>query len=191
MIEGGYYHVFNRGNNGDIIFYEEENYDYFLKKFRQYLDPFVDVFSYCLMNNHFHFLIRIKENEKLQYQNLTKQLALTPIEKAFRDFFISYAKSINKKYHRTGSLFQYKFKRKQIEDEIYLKNLIRYIHLNPVEAGICSVASDYNFSSFNAITKNDCEWLGSKEIIEMFEDINNFKAFHLMENTNFELDFQT
>jgi putative transposase len=57
--EGNYYHLYNRGNNRENIFFEEENYMYFLKQFKNYLLPHIDVFAYCLMPNHFHFFIRI------------------------------------------------------------------------------------------------------------------------------------
>jgi hypothetical protein len=59
--EGKYYHVFNRGNNGDTIFYKPENYKFFLRRMEEYLMPFIEVYAYCLMPNHFHLLIRVKE----------------------------------------------------------------------------------------------------------------------------------
>ena len=133
MEQGHFYHIYNRGINKLPIFFEERNYYFFLKKFEFYLLKYVDIYSYCLLPNHFHYLIRIKENEfneKLSH-GLKK---LTPTEKAFKDFFISYAKSINCEYHRTGALFQYKFKRKLITNHNYLTGIIAYIHLNPVRA---------------------------------------------------------
>ena len=61
MEQGSFYHIYNRGNNKQDIFFEEKNYDLFLKNFDKYLSSFVDVYAYCLMPNHFHFLIKIKE----------------------------------------------------------------------------------------------------------------------------------
>ena len=61
MEPGNFYHIYNRGNNKENIFFEEKNYYYFLKKFDEYLSAFSDVYAYCLMPNHFHFLIKIKE----------------------------------------------------------------------------------------------------------------------------------
>jgi putative transposase len=127
MDQGSFYHIYNRGNNKENIFFEEKNYQYFLKLFDKYLSPYVDVYAYCLMPNHFHFLIRIKEMNIKQTSEvfktsevLTKEITevggskkLTPLEKAFKDFFISYAKSINKAMNRTGSLFQSKFKKRK------------------------------------------------------------------------------
>ncbi len=130
------------------------------------------------MKTHFLFLLRIKEQPTDTLANILKKPLLTPIEKAFRDFFISYAKSINKKYHRTGSLFQYKFKRKQITEEKHLINLIRYIHLNPIDAGFCNNLLDYPHCSYITILNKDSSWIKTNEVIELFDNINNFKMFH-------------
>ncbi len=107
MEPGQFYHIYNRGNNREIIFKEEKNYYYFMTNFNKYVNNIVDTFSYCLMPNHFHFLVRIKDIEN----NKTKG-GLTFIDKCFRDFFITYAKAINNNYNRTGALFQQKFKKK-------------------------------------------------------------------------------
>ena len=123
MYEGTFYHIYNRGVNKGLIFLESRNYDYFLRKLDSYTFDFVDIYSYCLMPNHFHLLARVKEKKHLNSEGGFQQadsIKLTPIEKAFRDFFISYAKTINKEYDRTGALFQFKYKRKPIRDEIHL-----------------------------------------------------------------------
>jgi len=105
MKTGQFYHVYNRGNNRERIFKEEKNYVYFLKRFQDYLSEWVDVYAYCLMPNHFHLLVKIPD-----FPEITT--GLTPAEKAFKNFFTSYAKSINKGYGRTGSLFQSNYKKK-------------------------------------------------------------------------------
>ncbi len=113
-----YYHIFNRGNNGIDLFFEVENYDYFLSLIKKYIVPIADILSYCLLKNHFHLLVKTKdiENEKL-------------ISQGFSNLFNAYTKSINKRYNRTGSLFQNKFKRIRISNENYLIQLIVYINL--------------------------------------------------------------
>ena len=90
-----FYHILNRGNNREKIFFNDQNYLYFLKKFDYYLCDYLEVFAYVLIPNHFHFLIRIKQIEDFD------ELALQ-----FRKFFISYSKSINKQQNRSGSLFK-------------------------------------------------------------------------------------
>ena len=56
-----YYHLYNRGNNKELIFFEDDNYNYFLSQFKKYVSPYCETYSYCLMPNHFHFFIRINE----------------------------------------------------------------------------------------------------------------------------------
>ncbi|MDB5227104.1 MAG: hypothetical protein JWN78_1297 [Bacteroidota bacterium] len=68
---GEFYHLFNRGNNREIIFYTDENYHYFLRQFDKYLTGFIDIYAYCLLPNHFHFLIKIKEEEEISKINPT------------------------------------------------------------------------------------------------------------------------
>ena len=101
MEAGKVYHVFNRGINNQPIFFDDENYIFFLKQFDKYLSTKVDVLAYCLMQNHFHLFIRIKKINGLSEMEISNAVI-----KSFRDFLISYAKAVNKKYERTGALFQ-------------------------------------------------------------------------------------
>ncbi len=190
MNSGIFYHIYNRGNNRETIFKEPRNYSFFLQKFQEYLGHKVEVHAYSLMPNHFHFLLKIKENEVIVENTspITKApRKLTPIEKAFRDFFISYAKAINKSYNRTGSLFQYKFKRKQINTEKYYGTAITYIHRNPVEAKLCNDYEDWTYSSYKAflskkptsICRNEVlDWYGGKAgFIEDHKAYHDFKSY--------------
>jgi REP element-mobilizing transposase RayT len=120
LVEDSFYHIYNCGNNKENIFIEEQNYDYFLKLAKKHLFKTSDILAYCLLKNHFHFLIKTKENSSSK-----------EISQSFSNFFNSYSKSINKKYGRSGSLFKDRFSRIRLENEEYLKNLILYIHLNP------------------------------------------------------------
>ena len=110
------YHIYNRGINSETIFNSVENKQYFLKLYSKYLENKADTFAYCLMDNHFHFIIRIV-NEK-------------EITQALSNLFNAYAKAFNKQNNRTGSLFEKHFKRIQIINETYLLNLIQYVHQN-------------------------------------------------------------
>jgi REP element-mobilizing transposase RayT len=114
---GLYYHVFNRGNNGEDLFREERNYSFFLKLYGKYITPVADTYAYCLLRNHFHVLLRIKrEDEVLSIQNskdkkgifLTNKDHYNP-SKSFSNMFNAYSKAINKSYNRTGSLFEKPF----------------------------------------------------------------------------------
>ncbi|MBS1249581.1 MAG: hypothetical protein MAG431_01161 [Chloroflexi bacterium] len=151
MEEGIFYHVYNRGNNCEKIFREKENYLFFLQRYKKYLLPHIDTYAYCLMPTHFHFLSCVKETtrnaSKASPPGKPGYRKLTPLEKAYRDFFISYAKSFNKRFDRTGSLFQYKFKRKPVRDKKHLLRLVLYIHANPLQVGLCKSYEAWLFSS--------------------------------------------
>ncbi len=169
---GNYYHIFNRGNNSENIFIEEMNYPYFLELMKKYIVPVADVFSYCLLKNHFHLLVKIKENDKT-------------ISKSFSNFFNSYSKSINKKYNRKGSLFTDRFKRIRVNDEEYLKKLIVYINLNPIYHQFVNSLKEYKHSSYLSLISNKKTLLKREEVIGLFDNKENF-VFHLIEK---KLDF--
>jgi putative transposase len=162
-----YYHIFNKGINGENIFKEERNYFLFLRLYYKYLIPVVDTFSWCLLKNHFHFLIRVKEDT-------------TPlmVSRQFSHFFNSYSQSINKAYQRTGGLFQSPFKRKLVEDERYFTSLIYYIHNNPVNHGFVRNIMDYRFSSVHQILSGRESFIMKDEVMEWFGGISDFLNFH-------------
>ncbi|MFN0291440.1 transposase [Pedobacter helvus] len=163
--EGKYYHLYNRGNNKEKIFLDEENYLFFLSKFKKYLMPNVDVFAYCLMPNHFHFFIRINH--------------LSAFEKGIKNFFISYAKAINKKYDRVGSLFQGRYKISEINSDAYFTRIITYIHQNPLVSNLVSSLEDYRFSSYKSyLSPQRDSLLKREEVLDWFGGINNFIKYH-------------
>ncbi|MEB3289935.1 MAG: transposase [Leptolyngbya sp.] len=92
-----------------------------------------DVLAYCLMPNHYHFLVYLKE------ENLSEQMGR---------FSLSYTKAINKRTQRSGTLFQGPFQSIHVDQEAYLLNLTRYIHLNPVKAGLVHSPAEWEFSSY-------------------------------------------
>jgi REP element-mobilizing transposase RayT len=131
---GNYYHVYNRGNNRQLIFFERDNYLYFLRLLRNHLIAHgVDIIAYCLMPNHYHLLVHLKTEH---------------FSKLMQAFSLSYAKAINKRYQRVGSLFQGRFQAIHVDSEEYLLHLTRYIHLNPVQANLVDKAEDWEFSSY-------------------------------------------
>jgi len=175
LIANNYYHIFNQGNNKEDIFIEEMNYTYFLELLNKYIYPIATILSYCLLKNHFHLLVQIK--------NIPEE---NQASKAFSNFFNSYAKSINKKYNRTGSLFRDRFKRIKIAEEGYLKKLIVYINLNPIHHGFTSNLNEYKHSSFLALMSNKTTLLQRDEVIQLFDDKENFKYY--LESKKLELD---
>ncbi len=180
---GHYYHIYNKGVNNSKLFFEKRNYAYFLKQFHKYLSNYLDIFSYCLMPNHFHFLVRInesiqQENNEIDSKILLGYNKLSPIEKAFRNLFMSYTKAINNAYSRTGDLFQSKFKRKIISDESYLTRLAAYIHLNPVRAKLCELPEQWKYSSYHEIINDKPSIINKDEVLSWFTDKEYFIEFH-------------
>lgn len=141
MQAGHICHIFNRGNNRQDISFCRENYKYFLRKVGKHLKPHLDVLAYCLMPNHFHFLVYLKED--FNRINYSKDLAVT---------LRSYTRGINKKYNRIGSLFQQHTKVKNITEsanpEYYAFICFNYIHQNPVKAKLVEKYQDWDMSSF-------------------------------------------
>ena len=163
--KGDYYHVYNRSINREILYRSDENYRYFMERFNHYLDGKVDVISYCLMPTHFHFFVRAVEESLV-------------IEKAFKDLFIAYAKGYNAMYERNGSVFQAKYKKDEIADDSHFTNVIAYIHLNPVKAGLCHRPEDWKYSSYNALLGNSKTKVRRQEVIEWFGSRKSFVEFH-------------
>lgn len=196
-----FYHVYNRTNNKELLFKDEENYKYFLRQFQKYISPVVHLYAYCLIPNHFHFVLRIKSDHELReflkdkieksskvqffkgkesdlqgFRNLGGLSKL--ISQQFSNFFNSYTKAINKRYNRNGSLFSPNFKRKEITTQRYLTQVIIYVHLNPENHGLVDQFIDYTHSSYHSILTNKKSLIERKEVIELFGDEANFEMVH-------------
>ena len=180
--EGYFYHIYNRGNNSEKIFFSEENYAYFLKLLTKYIFPIADIYAYCLLNNHFHILVRIKEKNEIEINKLKFSTVEKPKEvsasRQFSHFLNAYSQAVNKKYARTGSLFEKRFERKRISDDHYLRQVILYINTNPLKHNLVEKPEDYKWSSYNSHISNAKTKLKRKEVIELFDDVENFVWCH-------------
>lgn len=181
---GRYYHIYNRGINSCSLFEETNNYGHFLRLYEKYILPVADTYAYCLMPNHFHILLRIKEEKEIGFYKsiTTDRVRKKPNpSRHFSHLFNSYTKYFNKKYSRTGSLFERPFKRILIEDESYLKYLVYYIHHNPVKHGFVKDMIEYPWSSYLTITSPKSTKLKRQEVIDWFDDVENYMQFHRAE----------
>ena len=180
--EGYFYHIYNRGNNSEKIFFSEENYAYFLKLLTKYIFPVADIYAYCLLNSHFHILVRIKEKNEIEINKLKFSTVEKPKEvsasRQFSHFLNAYSQAVNKKYARTGSLFEKRFERKRISDNHYLRQVILYINTNPLKHNLVENPKDYKWSSYNSHISNAKTKLKRKEVIELFDDVENFVLCH-------------
>jgi len=181
-----FYHIYNRGINGCEIFNKEENNIFFLNRFAKYLSNYSDVYSYCLMPNHFHFLIKVKSELEIEsfvkVQNFDKAPKVglhsydSIVSKQFAKFLSSYTQAYNKVNNRHGALLESPFKRIKVDSDEYLKNLILYIHLNPLD--IDKNFETYKFSSFQAIISKLKTDIVREEVIQIFGDLENFIYSH-------------
>lgn len=142
------FHVYNQGNNREIIYKCREDYLLFLKKVRHFIKPNAEILAYCLMPNHFHFLILANDIsvEKIKLGNIESN----KLSNGFRLLLSEYAKEFNMQYERTGSLFRPKtkgidlFNRQNMDAAL---DCFNYIHLNPATAGLVACAKEWEFSS--------------------------------------------
>jgi len=166
---GNFYHVYNSGNNREVLFRETTNYEYFIRLYERYISPIARTYAWCLMGNHFHFLIEIKdEKEFLDLQGLQDLGGLKKIKpphQYFSNLFNAYTKAYNKKYNRTGSLFTSNFKRKQVTNHDYLINLIIYIHTNPIHHGFSKLLHEYPWTSYHSVLSHELGLVEKKQIL--------------------------
>lgn len=166
--ETGIYHVILRGNNQELIFYDDKDRQFFLSKLNKYaLELQLDLYSYCLMDNHVHLLIG-KASSKMAL--FVKKLAC------------SYVYYFNHKYNRTGHLFQGRYKSEPVETVAYLKTVFRYILQNPEKAGLCNF-QQYKWSSINNLNAEKTK-VNLDFIISVFNSKSEMDQFLHTENSD-------
>lgn len=161
------YHIIIRGIDKQDIFFDEDDKHKFIDIVKGTKEKYnYEIYFYCLMNNHIHLVIYDKEEQ---------------LSKIMQSIEVSYAIFFNKKYERVGHLFQNRFLSKKVEDIEYLKMLCRYIHQNPLKAGIAKT-EEYKWSSYN-------EYIGKSKIVNTkillsIFSIKEFIEFHNIESNN-------
>ena len=198
-----YYHIYNRGVNGEDIFVEERNYDLFLRLFEKHLSTVTDLFGYCLLRNHFHISARIKSEEEILETRKTlrvssanghqskrgnfadreegpssKPLGSHYVSDQFSNFFNAYAKTVNKAYGRTGSLFQHPFGRVPITTDRQFWNVIAYIHQNPQKHGFVKDFRDWKYSSYGVILNEKTTVINREEVMKWFGNRADYLSLH-------------
>lgn len=198
-----YYHIYNRGVNGENIFIEERNYDLFLNLFEKHITPVCDLFSYCMLRNHFHVSVRTKsEEEIIEYKETLRVLPAVSrrakpgspanlddgrsrkplgskfISDQFSNFFNAYAKTINKAYGRTGSLFQHPFGRVPITSDRQFWNVIAYIHQNPQKHKFVVDFRDWKYSSYGKILSDKKTSVNRSQVMEWFGNRDEYLTLH-------------
>lgn len=184
---GEFYHIYNHAVGNRDLFKCQENYEYFLSLYDKYISPIAETFAWVLMPNHFHFLVKIKEKSNILDSDLTgfeNLSGLKPLHQYFSNLFNAYTKAYNIFHETSGTLFERPFKRKLIDNKNYLKKVVLYIHNNPVHHHFCEHAMEYPWSSYLTCVSEKSTKLKRNEIINWFNDANNFKSKH-----NEKIDF--
>ena len=170
----GFYHVFVRGINHEMIFEQMREKNYFLKILKKHLKEYeVEVYAFCIMSTHAHFIIKSETIQELS-MFMSKVLA-------------EYASYYNYKKNRNGHVFQGRFGSECINDMHYFWNCLKYIHLNPVKAHMISTVWEYRYSSMKEYKSGLCNIISKKamELVkERFVDWNLFLEFHCRRNVD-------
>ncbi len=180
---GEYYHIFNRGTNGENIFAEERNYSFFLQLYAKYIEPIAFTYAYCLLKNHFHLMVQIKTPEQQEaYPAETLKVSetfkvLNPSQQ-FSNLFNAYAKAFNRTYNRSGSLFEHPFHRIRIDTDAHFVHLAAYIHQNPQRHGFVDDFRAWTFSSYRAIRSQRPTRVQRDAVLEWFDGLDGFLEYH-------------
>ncbi|MFC6244168.1 transposase [Flavobacterium psychroterrae] len=157
-----FYHIYNRGINGNEIFKDQENFMFFIKQFIKYMIDVCEVYSYCLMPNHFHFVIKVKSEKELllslsdknEYKKHGLHSVQNLVSKQISRFISSYTQSYNKVHKRHGALFESPFKRKKIDSIEYLRNVIIYVNQNPTDINLdFKIYKFYSYTTILSLSK--------------------------------------
>jgi len=176
---GANYHVINRGNRGERIFFKDSDYTFFIDKMSEYADLFdVVIHCYCILSNHFHLMVTTK------HANLSKFM---------QSFTTSFTVSMNYKYNKPGHIFQGRYKAQLVESELYKNELSRYIHLNPIKlqtyrslplTALKKNLHDYKWSSYRSYIGicRKPDWLNRSFVLSSWgktstEKLNNYRTF--------------
>lgn len=160
--ETSFYHIVCRGSAKQIIFEDDDDRAFFMDRAISLLDEHkASLICWCLMDNHIHFVVKTD---------------LGPLSKIMHGLLTSYSGYFNRVHGRVGSLFEGRFKSEPIESDQHLIAAIRYVHQNPLKAGISNVLS-YPWSSYDEIVSAS-GWADSQYVLDLFDGAEGFKSFH-------------
>jgi REP element-mobilizing transposase RayT len=175
MIAGGTYHVYNRANGNEPMFCNPGNYEFFLKNYSKYTSQHWETHAWCLMPNHFHLIVTVKESPFEEDWRAGSQ--------AFSNFANGYTQSFNRQHQRKGSLFMRSFRRKNANDEEYLRKLVCYIHNNPVKARIVDYPNEWQYSSYNKLLNAEESHYQTHPVLKLFGCRKEFRTSHVIQNS--------
>ena len=175
LSESGIYHVILRGINRQQIFYDEEDYEYFISLLERFQAvSHYELYAYCLMGNHIHLLLKTGDE---------------PLDRIFRRIGASFVYWYNLKYQRVGHLFQNRFKSEPVETDQYFLTAMRYILRNPVKAGLCVKPEDYPYSNIRDLTGDGQRTVSclieKEELLSFIDQDNDDQCLEISEAVRF------
>ena len=190
------FHIYNQGNNREKIFYDERNYDYFLFKLKRYVHPYADILAWCLMPNHFHLMVYVRETEVyILNDEISKKQKIRSLNESIGILLRTYTRAINKQENRSGSLFRNGTKAVAVNslkslmptlaitqnillltsilsEKQYPQICFNYIHLNPVRAKLVKNPVEWKYSSAQDYYGKRENKLTNIEVAQNFVDTN-------------------
>lgn len=192
--EQSFYHVICKSISGKKLFLNDENKRYFLERYQYFLNDYLETYAFCLLDNHVHWLIKIKsaaeivdflKTMSIERQTITHKKFLQKecdfhelIEQQFNRLFIGYSLALNKKHDVKGHLFHRPFRRICIADDMHLTQLYVYIHANPLKHGITKDFFTFKWSSYQAILSNSATNIQREKVLDWFGDREQFINAH-------------
>ncbi len=181
---GSRYHIYNKAPSKRELFYDAEDYNRFLVKYENLFSAYFITYAYCLMPNHFHFLVKVKskfseeflieEGSKAATNLLTGQTTVNQfIADQFRRFLSGTTIYLNKKYKMEGAAFRQRVKRVHVNSENRILELLCYIHHNPLHHGISHDYDVWPYTSYNKYLKNPQD----KDLYKFMEDLGGVESF--------------
>jgi len=191
-----YFHVICNSIKSRKLFLDSNDYVLFLEGYNRFLFPFINTYSYSLLSNHSHFIVRPRTPSEIYSYliNLSPEiLTITQkkfihsdhismlnhlVKRQFHNFFIHYALQFNRKHNQSGHLFQRPFLRKRVMDDNHLTQLMIYIHANPLKHKIVEDFTSYKWSSYQAILSDIPTDLCRNDVLDWFGGKKNFIKSH-------------
>jgi len=166
-----YFHIYNRGINGQKIFLNDAHYRNFLRLYNTYLSRYVYTLAYCLLPNHYHFFIKTRDSKSSKFP--------LKVSNQFRKLFICNTQYFNRQENRIGNLCYRHFRRKIIDKDDYFQSMMYYVHSNPQKHGIIKDFTLYPYSSYHQMFRERPFYVSKNIVLDIFDgSIENFKNFH-------------
>ena len=186
LTPGQTYHLFTQSNGSELLFRENENYLYFLRKLEKYLRPIADIYAYCFLPGQLDLVVKIKAEDEIRkrfhtchpFERYRSSMVHGFLMKQVSNMLNSYSKGYNSRYDRKGSLFRDYIKRVEMVANDHLKATISHIHEKPVLLGYVDQSEDWNWSSLRELTANAPPVINISSMLESFGGKDEFWRYH-------------